>query len=439
MKNIDLPFDIVKISPSVVQIIEQDTGLSLYYDNESLAISFDAPPPTEHHSLPLTDLPLGNPFPDSAIRKRLSRLTINVTKSCNLRCEYCYAEYGKYGSAAKEHELDDFLNVLESLTSHYHTIDRVQFFGGEPLLAKTKIIATILFFEKSAQLGVLKNLPKFSVVTNGTLLHKKDILEILSQHNFQVTVSIDGPKEITNILRPTASRRSLDTYEQIQRGISAAIDVGLEVATEGTFTRKHQDLGITPLDVIDHINFAYGLGAVHIAPAAFSEWGDQRPNEHQAAAEFYNAAYTSGHRIVTNSGPVLDMSISVVSQLAQRKRSQEYCPAFTSQLSIDASGYVFPCFMSMSASETNLGHLANDIWPTEKSLSLHSAYSEQMKNGALGTRHAIWFDSLITGCAAADYLANKIYGKDSDCLIHEAIIAGTLLGVTQGSRGTLPH
>lgn len=433
MKCQNPPYHVTKISPGIVCL--EANGLCIYYDNENITLGMDRPDPISEESVSIIELLKSHPFPDLTSRKHLSRLTLNVTSSCNLRCSYCYAEYGKYGSNSKDLDIDEFLDVLERISYYYHTIDRIQFFGGEPLLAVNKIRAAVSFFQGAVAAKVITRMPKFGIVTNGTLLHKNHVISFLKDNNFNVTVSIDGGREITNSLRPKFLKRSSETYDQVEHGIKCAIGAGIAISTEGTYTVLHQKLGIKPIDVVDYVHDSFGIRSVHLAPAAYSHWGDQRPTEELAVNDFFHAAYTSGIRLCNNDGAMLELALGVATQISKKQRVQGYCPAFTTQLSIDAAGYVYPCFMSMSASETNIGHILHDVWPTEKSLNINSKYITQMSRGRFGARHSIWFDSLVTGCAAADFLANQSYGDDADLSVHEAIVAGTILGIAQGAGG----
>ena len=114
-----------------------------------------------------------------------------------------------------------------------------------------------------------------------------------------------------------------------------------------------------------------------------------------------------------------------------KRASEGILPSLHVAAVLDVKGDVYPCFMSMSRLDTRLGNLVDDAWPTKQCDTVYSRYSTQMKNGQFADRHSTWFDSLIAGCAAADFLANERFGFDADGDVHEATVAGTILGLAE--------
>lgn len=87
-----------------------------------------------------------------------------ITKRCNFRCAYCYAESNERISAVSPHELD-FEHTVKLLKIMRKDVENIYFSGGEPLL-------------RSDMLDVLKACRQLdyhilSLTTNGILLPKK--------------------------------------------------------------------------------------------------------------------------------------------------------------------------------------------------------------------------------------------------------------------------
>lgn len=295
-------YQIQRIGSTVTKL--SDFNTSAYYDNSLLKVYLNQPcleeinDKNKNDSVSLIHLCLDTPFPDDSRRKHITRLTLNVTQACNLRCKYCYAEYGLYGQRIPAQEMEEFLNTLTAVVKYYHTIDRVQFFGGEPLLAPDKIYVATEFFELATKKKLITKLPRFSVVTNGVFLTKPEILSFLREKQFHVTVSCDGPPEITNILRPSSNAKQKSTYELLRDGLNAAKSSSLSLAIEATYTNKHQDLGISPTDILDHVKTEFKIPTVHIAPAAYSPWGDYRPRRPEVTELFFYASRESVIRLI---------------------------------------------------------------------------------------------------------------------------------------------
>lgn len=68
--------------------------------------------------------------------ERCERLVMVVSQDCNLACKYCYAQQGTYGEECeKVMSLDTLKNAVKyTLRKYPKGINKIQFFGGEPLI-----------------------------------------------------------------------------------------------------------------------------------------------------------------------------------------------------------------------------------------------------------------------------------------------------------------
>lgn len=131
---------------------------------------------------------------------KIAYLYLQITQHCNLRCDYCPYS-GKYNNrkhSNKTMSLDVAFRAVDFLL--YNCQDTQQpcigFYGGEPLLEFEMISRIIQYIEeKHPDKDVT-----YTITTNGTLL-SKSIIDFLVKYNFNLTVSLDGPREIQNINR----------------------------------------------------------------------------------------------------------------------------------------------------------------------------------------------------------------------------------------------
>ena len=135
-------------------------------------------------------------------------ITININQICNLKCLYCAAGGdGTYGQPANKISIEKTLPQLKYFLEQLKPGQKfkITFIGGEPLLHPEAVHAIYTYMmEQTAQ----RNLkPAMSIVTNGTLLTDKT-LEIVRSMKIDLIVSIDGPKEINDIVRPTKNNTS---------------------------------------------------------------------------------------------------------------------------------------------------------------------------------------------------------------------------------------
>lgn len=127
-------------------------------------------------------------------------LSINVAQACNLACDYCYADEGRFGGAARQMGTELALRAIDRVIDH--AAGRrvtIGFIGGEPLLHRALVHRCVTHARARA---AETHVPvAFSIATNGTLLRDDD-LALLRTNDFAVSVSLDGAAEIHDRHRP---------------------------------------------------------------------------------------------------------------------------------------------------------------------------------------------------------------------------------------------
>lgn len=128
-------------------------------------------------------------------------LTLHLTRNCNLRCDYCYAEPGTSEIMPLETDQKAMrLGLKRNMVSC-----GVVFFGGEPLLAKDRIFELVEFgryIHKNK-----KGMFHFKITTNSLLLDEA-FLEFVCRQEMLVAMSFDGIKQANDMHRKTADGRS---------------------------------------------------------------------------------------------------------------------------------------------------------------------------------------------------------------------------------------
>lgn len=139
----------------------------------------------------------------------IKHLTLHITDSCNLRCEYCHVAAIGNTSITNSFICDDVLVKLFS-----ESVFSVSVAGGEPFLDKQRLYHLLDLIPSTIQ--------SVGVTTNGTLLEDRDF-DILKTRNVRLQFSIDGKKEHHE------DNRGEHTYELLNRNIDKAIYNGLRV------------------------------------------------------------------------------------------------------------------------------------------------------------------------------------------------------------------
>jgi uncharacterized protein len=152
-------------------------------------------------------------------RKNTDHLSLVIVTSlgCNFDCPYCFED--KHASVmdaecqrALVSMLDDKLPGIKSFS--------VEWFGGEPLIGKAALLAlSDIFIEHSDRAGVAYTA---RIVTNGSLLDKTTCAQLRQRRVTTAQITLDGPPEIHNKMRPAAGGRG--TFSGIIRNLHTAVE-----------------------------------------------------------------------------------------------------------------------------------------------------------------------------------------------------------------------
>ena len=114
----------------------------------------------------------------------ITQLQIPVTMRCTLRCKECnsYIPYVKIG---EDFNQVDIISSVSKLLTAYDKIGNILLYGGEPLLYRN-LYQLVQKFADNPQIE------KISIVTNGTLMPDKRLLEALKNAKVLVRISDYG-------------------------------------------------------------------------------------------------------------------------------------------------------------------------------------------------------------------------------------------------------
>jgi uncharacterized protein len=127
-----------------------------------------------------------------------------VGSSCNLRCSYCYylEKRDIYQRAASIRMTDEILEkyIIQHIEASTEEVIMFSWHGGEPTLAGLDFYRRVVKLQKKYQPAGYSILN--GIQTNGTLLND-DWCRFLSDENFMVGISMDGPGEFHDRYRRT--------------------------------------------------------------------------------------------------------------------------------------------------------------------------------------------------------------------------------------------
>jgi uncharacterized protein len=196
--------------------------------------------------------------------KRLSQLQFVSTQVCNMKCRYCYASSGTYYKTENNIiSFEDYKKVLLIILEYFPLgIDKISFFGGEPLIGFNEIKQFVEFAVQYISKCNL-DLPQFGMITNGTLINK-EISEFIYRYNIGVTVSLDGVKKINDINR--IMKNNSGSFDKIVKGIKAlkVTNPNINIAVESTLAKNN----LQDMDINSYIRFVQILSNLGVTTFA---------------------------------------------------------------------------------------------------------------------------------------------------------------------------
>ena len=168
-------------------------------------------------------------------------LCLHVSHDCNLRCQYCFAGTGDFGTGRRmTMDVDTAKKAIDFVIakSGGRRNIEVDFFGGEPLMAMDTVKATVEY-ARSIEKEHNKCF-RFTITTNGVLLNDENI-EYINREMSNAVLSMDGRREVNDQLRPTVNGKgSYDVIVPKFKKLIAGRGTK-DYYLRGTFTRLHLD------------------------------------------------------------------------------------------------------------------------------------------------------------------------------------------------------
>lgn len=189
---------------------------------------------------------------------RIKAMCLHICHDCNLRCTYCFAGTGDYGtghramlSAETGRQAIDFL-IAASGNRHHLDVD---FFGGEPLMNWPVVVELTHYCEEAgARAG--KDI-RLTITTNALLLDDEKTA-FINRHMKNCVLSIDGRPEIHNLMRPSPGGKP--SYEPISKRIKTFVKartsedcLNPEHYVRATFTRNNLDFSEDVKHIADEL------------------------------------------------------------------------------------------------------------------------------------------------------------------------------------------
>jgi uncharacterized protein len=294
------------------------------------------------------------PLPPPPIRA----LSLAIAQKCNLGCTYCYAQQGEFGGAAKNMPLSEALRAVELLTGDAEPGAKLNlaFLGGEPLVNRDVLRAAVRRAVELAQArGATIN---FSITTNGTLLTDDDA-RFFEDHGFAVGISIDGPRQAHDALRPFKDGRG--SYDRVMQRVAPLLHMQrrMQVSARVTVTPKNLALRET-LDSL----IAAGFHSVGFSPMLSAPSGDgemQADDLEMMLGEMIACGREFERRSRLGQRYPFANMVNAMREIHRGTHRPYPCGAGAGYLGVSAEGELAACHRFVGDEEGAMGSLAAGI------------------------------------------------------------------------------
>ena len=340
----------MRAASSELRIVASALGRHLFVVDGSRIYDLpdDADLELELDELDLDDLALDAIAPESRRRiddaplapPPLQSLSLNLAQACNMGCAYCYADTGRFGGRARMMSSEVARAAVDRLIVEAAPgADLlIGFMGGEPFLNRALMREVVPYACGEARRS--GRTVRFSVTTNATLLTADDV-HFLADHDFQVAVSIDGPKALNDAQRPLKDGDS--AYERVvgALGLFARIGRPRHLSARATAAPGGGPL----LPILDHL-IALGFDSVGLSPILVSP--DPRrafaPDDFdRLAADMIACGRKAKGAILAREHYPFGNFATALHELHRGSHRPYPCGAGAAYLSVNADGALYAC------------------------------------------------------------------------------------------------
>ena len=328
------------------------------YDRESLNCAWDDLYQLQQQGLLFTDDNYIDPEAAVLMQKDapVKALCLHVSHDCNLRCKYCFASTGDFGTGHRMtmnvETAKKAIDFVIARSGKRHNIE-VDFFGGEPLMAMDTVKATV-DYARSLEKEHNKNF-RFTITTNGILLDD-DTIDYINENMSNAVLSLDGRPEVNDNMRPTVNGKG--SYDVIlpkfQKLVAGRGDK--DYYLRGTFTRHNRDFAQDVIHIADQ-----GFRNVSVEPVVGDAKYDYTFKEEDLPGileEYENLARELLDRDDIN---FFHFNVDLTQGPCVIKRMRG-CGAGCEYVAITPDGDIYPCHQFVGKEEYKLGNVYDNTF-----------------------------------------------------------------------------
>lgn len=321
-----------------------------------------------------------NLFP--AIRK----LELLLTRSCNLKCDYCFEQPIKGSEKMSEETALKAIDLLVDYSANSEEL-HITHFGGEPTL-NFPVLKKVTEYvtQKATEKGKKVN---FNMTSNGVFF-TDEMIDFFAEYNIKVLLSIDGLKSSHDKFRIDhhglgSFDRAIDSMKRLKKKMPW---IGVKITT------TKENIPNLLSDIIGL--YELGVNQFILGPATNSEWNDSDVNSYLEQIDKIYRWYQRD-----------DIKNIKISEFEEEQDSSNYfgCRAARDSIVVDVDGSISGCSKILSLEGDRvigkLGDINYGLTHIKERLDYISCDKLKDNCKAVGI-----YDDYQGGCFASNYEAN---------------------------------
>ncbi len=328
------------------------------YDRESLNCAWEDLYQLQQQGLLFTDDNYIDPEAAVLMQKDapVKALCLHVSHDCNLRCKYCFASTGDFGTGHRMtmnvETAKKAIDFVIARSGKRHNIE-VDFFGGEPLMAMDTVKATV-DYARSLEKEHNKNF-RFTITTNGILLDD-DTIDYINENMSNAVLSLDGRPEVNDNMRPTVNGKG--SYDVIlpkfQKLVAGRGDK--DYYLRGTFTRHNRDFAQDVIHIADQ-----GFRNVSVEPVVGDAKYDYTFKEEDLPGILEEYENLARELLARDDINFFHFNVDLTQGPCVIKRMRG-CGAGCEYVAVTPDGDIYPCHQFVGKEEYKLGNVYDNTF-----------------------------------------------------------------------------